>query len=289
MVAQVTGKYIYYGAFRRDLFESAFNVAFARNPRYDANAIPALMQLVGFMEEDERVYDIRWMAYMLATVFWETASLKHESVRVLNKKKQPLLDARGQPLMRTVKHWRITMRPVAEVGHGAGRRYYLPVKVKAVSTVQARVTEQDGDQFLVSSAGAVKPITKKAKLGSDPNAESSDVYDEDDGQELAYYGRGYVQLTWWSNYAKSGVGIGRGLELLFNPELVTEPETAYAIMAHGMITGKGFANGHKLSDYFDGPVTDYVQARAMVNGTDKQFEIAEVAKTFEGVLMGAKE
>ena len=111
---------------------------------------------------------------------------------------------------------------------------------------------------------------------------------KDEGVEHAYYGRGYVQLTWWDNYASTGVAIGEGLNLLFEPERALEPKIAYAVMVRGMTTGAGFANGHMLSDYFHGAHTNYKRARAMVNGTDCADEIAAIAELFEAVLLQNK-
>jgi len=59
-------------------------------------------------------------------------------------------------------------------------------------------------------------------------------------------------------------------------------------MAHGMLTGEGFANGRKVSAYFSGARTDYVKARAMVNGTDHAADIAAIARQFETILLAAK-
>jgi hypothetical protein len=67
-----------------------------------------------------------------------------------------------------------------------------------------------------------------------------------------------------------------------------DPKIAYAVMSYGMITGGGFANKHKLSDYFHGAATDYAKARHMVNGTDHAADIAKIAKLFEGVLLQNK-
>ena len=54
-------------------------------------------------------------------------------------------------------------------------------------------------------------------------------------------------------------------------------------MAHGMLTGDGFANKHKLADYIIGSKTDYFNARKMVNGGDAASyqPIADIAKLFE--------
>ena len=42
-------------------------------------------------------------------------------------------------------------------------------------------------------------------MGTTDGGAGVKVYTNDPGDENAYYGRGYVQLTWWSNYAKASV------------------------------------------------------------------------------------
>jgi hypothetical protein len=283
-----TAKYFFPGQFDRVKFRKAFADQFSKTAHYDAAAIPDMEALLAFIEADTRVADIRWMAYMLATVFWETTSLKKYEVPTKGKNGKPLLGKNGQPIMHTVKKWAITMKPVEEVGHGSGRAYFLPVKVKRLEDGTARVTEQDGDQFTIRADGKNTAINKGAKLGSVATAKATKTYDDDDGEEHAYFGRGYVQLTWWSNYAKQGVAIGEGLDLLFNPDRVEDPEIAYKIMSNGMITGAGFANGHRLDQYFSGAHTDYVGARHMVNGVDHNADIAKIAEGFEAVLLQSK-
>lgn len=81
--------------------------------------------------------------------------------------------------------------------------------------------------------------------------------------------------------------LGRGLDFLFHPERVMEPAIAYEIMAFCMRTGQGFANRHRLSDYFNGWFTDYLGARDMVNAHGDHFEVAHVAALFEQVLLFA--
>jgi hypothetical protein len=105
--------------------------------------------------------------------------------------------------------------------------------------------------------------------------------------ENRYDGRGYVMLTWWDNYVRTGFMIGVGLDLLFDPDLTYEPKISYRIISVGMLTGQGFSNRHKFQDYFHGNHTDYVGARAMVNGKSGQHEIAGLAERFERVLRAA--
>lgn len=183
----------------------------------------------------------------------------------------------------------MTMKPVTEIGRGAGRNYFLPVKAEKLPNGNALITEFDGDQFeinLLSGKSVAK--TTKTTLGAVCNIKPSSIYSNNRGAEHRYYGRGYTQLTWWSNYAQAGVALGLGLQLLFNPDLVLKPEIAYQLMSHGMRTGEGFANGHRFSDYFHGDVTDYVKARRMVNGMNRAHEIAKIAKKFEKILMDSK-
>lgn len=279
--------YRYYGTFNSKVFLEHFNRAFAKRGM-GANALSDVLVLLGMMERDVEIFDIRWMAYMLATVLKETTHPETAELRVLDKKGQPVLDKKGQPVTRKVRNWVVTMNPVAEVGFGKGREYHEPVKVFAFADGTARITEQDGDQFTITASGSFKPLSKGATMGTTDGGAAVKAYDDDAGTPLAYYGRGYVQLTWWSNYAKAGNAIGRGLELLFDPELVHQPDVAYAIMSHGMRTGFGFANGRKFSDYFSGGRANYRGARAMVNGSDSAQEIAAMATAFEAALFEAR-
>jgi hypothetical protein len=93
-----------------------------------------------------------------------------------------------------------------------------------------------------------------------------------------YYGRGYVQLTWEANYAKADAELHkRGIlkpeeSLLKNPELALRPDVAAAVMIYGMF--EGWFTGKKLADYFAKGHNDPVNARRMINGTDKAAVIA---------------
>lgn len=91
-----------------------------------------------------------------------------------------------------------------------------------------------------------------------------------------YYGRGYVQLTWAYNYSHAGQKLG--LDLLNKPELALEADTAAKIMFWGMY--EGWFTGKKFSDYFDGEKTDWINARRIINGTDKARAIAGYAELF---------
>lgn len=135
----------------------------------------------------------------------------------------------------------------------------------------------------MSATGAIRHCDG-AELGARDGVAAAAAYEKDDGVEQVYFGRGYVQLTWWSNYAKASVALGRGFELLLDPELVKTPEVAYKLMSLGMRTGKIFANGRKFKNYFTDSATNYEGARGMVNGKDHAADIAKLARKFESVL-----
>jgi hypothetical protein len=190
-----------------------------------------------------------------------------------------------------MKVWR-NFAPIEEIGHGAGKKYFHPVKVKRLTSGDVRITEFDGDQWVVNATtGNYSAQHKRQSLGADPSMKASAQYTDDDGDEQYFFGRGYVQLTWWTNYINAGVALGRGLAFLLDPELVEERETAYQILATGMSTGGLFANGNRLPQFFHGAHTDYVGARKMVNPGAPQankVEVAKIAERFETVLFASK-
>lgn len=272
--------YIHRGGFDMDRFIREYKADFGKDARYHASKEPNLRRFLGYMQRDPMMIDIRWMAYILATVYWEDARLE-------------TVEQEGNTGAKKVRVWRVDWTPIEEVGKGKGRAYFRPVKVKQLDDGSAIVTEQDGDQWSVNTMGKWKahgskntkrlPAQAPAKL-----ANISPTYTKDDGTPNAYYGRGYQQLTWWFNYATAGVAINRGLDLLFDPALALDPQVSYNVFSHCVRTGASFANNHKISDFIYGDKTDYDGARAMINPDDKVKQIPEYAKKFEAILKKAK-
>jgi len=90
------------------------------------------------------------------------------------------------------------------------------------------------------------------------------------GDGVKYKGRGYVQLTGRTNYAKMASYTGANLAL--QPDAAMQPQIAAKILIEGMV--RGMFTSKKLSDYFNGSTTDQSQARRIINGVDKNELIA---------------
>lgn len=95
-----------------------------------------------------------------------------------------------------------------------------------------------------------------------------------------YYGRGFVQLTWYENYEAMGKQLS--LDLLNSPDLLLTLKPSIDVMFIGMT--KGMFTGRKLADYFTENKTDWVNARKIINGLDAANTIAGYAKIFYNAL-----
>ncbi len=177
--------------------------------------------------------------------------------------------------------------PINELGKGAGRNYFEPVKVHAVPQ-GAYITEKDGDQFTVDRNGKSKKL-KGLRMGTLAGNAESQAYKQAEGIPISYYGRGLVQLTWWSGYAVASAKLGMGLELLFNPDRVLEYDISYEIMVRGMIEGHWFTQ-YNCKDFLSDSKTAYSGARDIINpGDEKHRElIAAYALAFEKLLMDTR-
>lgn len=99
----------------------------------------------------------------------------------------------------------------------------------------------------------------------------------------AYYGRGLVQLTWAENYKRMGDRLG--VPLYQNPDLALEAATSSRIMFEGMIDG--LFTGKALEDYFNGGADDPVEARRIINKTDRANQIAGYHLAFMAAITAA--
>lgn len=101
-----------------------------------------------------------------------------------------------------------------------------------------------------------------------------------------YYGRGHTQNTWYEIYEKlTALAKKQGYEwdFLNNPELLLQMQPSiwatFTAMQIGLYTGR------KLSDYINTQKCDYVNARRIINGTDKAELIAGYANQFYNILI----
>lgn len=92
-----------------------------------------------------------------------------------------------------------------------------------------------------------------------------------------WVGEGLIQVTWEANAKKFGAK--KPGDLLSWP-------IALVALFDGMI--KGMFTGKKLADYFNDKKTDWVNARRIVNGTDRAALIAGYAQEFHDALQAAQ-
>jgi len=113
-----------------------------------------------------------------------------------------------------------------------------------------------------------------------PITEYSDTHCVNYDGGCTYKGRGYVQLTHKYNYeAMSPI---TGVDLVTEPEKALEPDIAYTVMSYGSF--HGIFTSRKLGDYIKEDLTDYYNARRVINGVDKASLIKGYAEKFETIL-----
>ncbi len=109
------------------------------------------------------------------------------------------------------------------------------------------------------------------------------------GDGIKFHGRGYAQMTWFVNYdraTKKLRALGYDVDLVADPDRALEPEIAAIILVYGMM--EGWFTGRKLSDDLPrtGPasIAQFIRSRDIINGVDKQNEIAVYANDWQTAL-----
>ena len=141
-----------------------------------------------------------------------------------------------------------TMTPVREYGRGRGRPY------------GTWLTNSKGEKYAPKNGNRKNP-----------------TYYVFSDYPFLYYGQGDVQLTWWDNYKRATEELG--VDFLNNPALALVPEHSADIIVTGSM--QGWFTGKSIPDYISyGHYSEMVNARRVINGTDKDDMIARYAKIF---------
>jgi predicted chitinase len=175
-----------------------------------APQVEGMTAILDFWEKRMPDADPRWLAYILATAFHETA---------------------------------YTMQPVRET----------------LATTDARAIEILENAFANGKLSWVKtPYWRR----------------DEDGK--SWLGRGLVQLTHKRNY--EAMSVLTGIDLVAEPDRAMEMDAAVSILIEGMIEGS--FSIHKLADHLNETTEDWVNARRIVNGTDRAEKLAGYGKIF---------
>ncbi|WP_093399317.1 hypothetical protein [Sphingomonas sp. OK281] len=101
-----------------------------------------------------------------------------------------------------------------------------------------------------------------------------------------WYGRGYPQTTWETNYRKMDKRLGLNGTLIANPDRMLEHRIAALTMVYGM--AEGLFSGRKLGTYLPvelGTRAQFVAARPIINSTDRDELVAGYAMSFQAALV----
>lgn len=133
----------------------------------------------------------------------------------------------------------------------------------------------------IKEIGGPAYFTRMYDINGDRPAKARELGNLTPGDGAKYAGRGYVQLTGKTNYARYGIAD--------SPDDAMKPEVAAHILRDGM--EKGVFTGKAMKDYLPVPflsrAPDYVGARRIINGQDKAAQIAAYAVGFEVALKEA--
>jgi hypothetical protein len=127
--------------------------------------------------------------------------------------------------------------------------YYLSVPQQAYILATAyhetgKTMQPVMETFASSEAQAISRLDAAWRAGKMPQV-TSRYWGRHADTGRSYLGRGYVQLTHYTNYDKASRKLG--VDLVKNPDLAMRPEYAAKILIEGM--SEGWFTGAKLGDY----------------------------------------
>lgn len=145
--------------------------------------------------------------------------------------------------------------------------------LRSIAYALATIRRETGDTYQpITERGTRTYFQKYESRKSLGNTEKGDGY--------KFRGRGFAQITGRKNYTAASKSLD--IDLVNNPKLALNPETAFKILTWGMLGGN--FTGKKLGEYINSKKCDYENARRTVNGTDKAALIAGCARAFEKIL-----
>jgi len=132
------------------------------------------------------------------------------------------------------------------------------------------------------TAQTMQPIAEYGKGKGKPYGQPDGPYNQ------VYYGRGFVQLTWYQNYDKQDKKLKLNGALVKNADLALDLQLATQIIFGGMMdgdfTGVGLPKYITVSNPPD-DTTDFFNARKIVNGLDCASLIQGYAQKFACALV----
>lgn len=161
---------------------------------------------------------------------------------------------------------------LATVHHETGRRF-----------------EAVREGYAKTDAGARKAVANLAKKRGPKSAPAK--YGVSTGPYgHAYYGRGFPQLTWEENYAKSSKDAG--VDLVKNPDAMLDPKISARVLIRGIMDGRWNGRGKGL-DFYEGDDdflndAEAAEARRTVNVQDKAVLIAGYHRKYYAALKSAQ-
>jgi putative chitinase len=151
--------------------------------------------------------------------------------------------------------------------------YGLATAAHETAKTMEPIKERGGDEYFRRRYDISGNRKKALELGNDQP-----------GDGPKYAGRGYVQLTGKANYRKAGDKLG--VDLVGKPDLALDRTIAGRVMVWGMT--EGWFSGRRLAGSLpaSGNATFemFRRARRIINGTDKDAEIAVLALKFQAAL-----
>ena len=131
------------------------------------------------------------------------------------------------------------------------------------------------------TAQTMQPIAEYGKGKGKPYGVPDGPYNQ------VYYGRGFVQLTWYQNYDKQDKKLKLNGALVKNADLALDLQLATQIIFGGMydgdFTGVGLPKYITVSKPPD-DTTDFYNARKIVNGLDCATQIQGYAQQFANAI-----